>query len=317
MRITLISRAWPPSERSGVSLAAMSHAKLLLQQGHDVSIIGAENNLQAIPLPLSGRTCVPAKGSGSLYSPARINQGRLKQAIASNKPELVIVEAWQTALTDSAIDVAYQLGIPVLMISHGISMHPYKVSIPQYLRSLAWLPYRYLRLPGLVKKLNAITTLDESSKSNRFFDRELAKKCLIPVVVLKNYSAHQMGEYVPRSKRQMQILVVGYFFPVKNQLAAINLMARLPFEISCCFIGDRQGRYFEECRTRVIDLKLNERISFLQDDECNLAQKIAHSILIFSPSITEVLPITLIEAMECGTPFVGTSVGAVKGFWVE
>lgn len=314
MRITLISRSWPPHERSGVSLAALSHARLLLEQGHEVSIVGATNNLQAISLPLFNRAYIPASGSGSLYSPARINRAMLEQVITANKPNLVIVEAWQTALTDCAIDVAYQLAIPVLMISHGISLHPYKSSISQFLRSLAWMPYRYFRLPSLIKKLSVLTTLDEFSGSNRFFDRDLAKINKIPTLPLKNFPAHRFERNISRADRKMQILVVGYYSEVKNQLAAIHLLTKLPQEISCCFIGDRQGEYFELCQRRVTDLGLEGRVSFFQDNECNLAELIAQSILVFSPSITEALPMTLIEAMECGTPFVATSVGAVSSF---
>lgn len=314
MRIALISRSWPPQERSGVSIAALSHARLLIEQGHEVSIIGANNSLQSIQLPLANRTYIPATGSGALYSPVRINHDQLKQAIADNQPDLVIVEAWQTALSDSAIEAAFRLGIPVLMISHGISLNPHKASIQQLVRALAWVPYRFFKLPRLIKQLSAITTLDESSHSPRFFDRDLAKKNNIPMISLKNFPAHQYQKVIPRADRKMQLLVVGYFSVVKNQLGAIHLLSKLPEQISCCFVGDRRGVYFEACQQRVSQLGLENRVSFLQDDECNLAEQIANSVLVFSPSMTEALPMTLIEAMACGTPFVATSVGAVSSF---
>lgn len=314
MRITLISRSWPPFERSGVSLSAFSHARILLKQGHEVSIIGAMQGLDAISLSLTSRVQIPASGSGALYSPVQLDKNRLKQVLSENKPDLVIVEAWQTALTDSAIEIASELHIPILMISHGISLHPYENSLSQFLRSIAWLPYRIFKLPRLMKKLSAITTLDDQSTSNRFADRDLAKGMGVPLAVLKNFPAHEIKLNVPRVERKTQILVIGYFSSVKNQLAAIQLLSRLENHISCRFIGDRQGRYFEACQKLVSQLKLQNRISFLQDDECNIAQEIAESLLVFSPSITEALPMTLIEAMACGTPFVATSVGAVSSF---
>ena len=312
MRITLVSRSWPSHERSGVSLAALNHARLLIQQGHNVSIIGALDSLSDTALPVENRVHVPAKGSGAIYSPIQINRDLLKQAIRKGRPDLVIVEAWQTALTDTAIEVAYDLKIPVLMISHGISLHRFSSKIAQYLRALAWIPYRLFKLPALVKKLSAITTLDEGSSSLRFYDRDLAVKMGIPVIPLKNFPAHTISPYAPLDERRKQILVVGYFSPIKNQLAVIELLEKIPNHIDCVFIGQRKGAYFEACKNRVAELKLNRRVKFLQDDECDLAHQIASSTLVFAPSITEALPMTLIEAMASGTPFVATSVGAVS-----
>lgn len=314
MRITLVSRSWPSHERSGVSLAAFNHIRLLIKQGHEVSIIGAHDSLIHIDLPVKDRAYVPAKGSGAVYSPVKVNRDLLKQVIGKNGPDLVIVEAWQTALTDTAIEVAYDLKIPVLMISHGISLHRFNSNITQYLRALAWIPYRLFKLPTLIKKLSAITTLDESSSSLRFYDRDLAVKMDIPISPLKNFPAHTISPYVPLIERSNQILVVGYFSPIKNQLAVIDLLEKIPKHINCIFVGKRKGNYFETCQKRVAKLKLSSRVVFLQDDECDLANQIAQSLLIFSPSITEALPITLIEAMASGTPFVATPVGAVGSF---
>ncbi len=312
MRITLISRSWPPDERSGVSLSAFNHARLLLKMGHLVSVIGSSKNIHSISLPLTDITFIESKGSGALYSPIRINYELLSNEIANSRPDLVIVEAWQTALTDTAIKASHRLGIPVLMISHGISLHPHQYSIRQLARSFAWLPYRFFKLPYLIKNLSALTTLDTESQSMRFYDRYLAKKVNIPILNLRNFPTHRFNRFIPRDERKKQILVVGYFSEIKNQLSAINVLSKLPEDISCIFIGDRHGKYFDSCRNRVARLGLESRTSFLLDTECDLGYEIARSALVFLPSLTEALPITLIEAMALGTPFVATPVGAIN-----
>ncbi|QWD04211.1 glycosyltransferase family 4 protein [Polynucleobacter paneuropaeus] len=313
MRITIISRSWPSDEHSGVALCAGLHAKILMAQGHQVSIIGAYS-LKEIDLAVEHKITVPSSGSGALYSPVKIEKVTLEKAFEVTNPELVVIEAWQTALTDSAIEVASGLHLPILMISHGISMHPYNSSWKQRLRSWAWKPYQYFKLPKLLKKVTAITTLDQISTSPRFYDRELAKKLHIPLYLLRNSPIHWSEKFYARAKRKPQILVVGYFSPVKNQLAAIQLLASLLPEIHLCFIGDRQGAYFHQCEQAVHRHNLDERVHFLQDNECDLGQELASSLLVFLPSITEALPMILIESMACGTPFVANPVGAVVSF---
>jgi len=106
MRITVISRSWPSNERSGVSLAAASHVKILASQGHGISIIGASRTVLSENLPVQGRYHVSASGSGALYSPSRVDREKLAQVLRETRPDLVIVEAWQTALTDAAVEEA-------------------------------------------------------------------------------------------------------------------------------------------------------------------------------------------------------------------
>jgi len=310
MRITIISRSWPPRERSGVSLSAELHARLLLSQGHEVSVIGSYD-LNDFNLPVEYKITVPSRGSGAMYSPVQINKDVLRSTIEKTRPELVLVEAWQTALTDSAIEVASSLGKPILMISHGISLHPYTWGFMQLLRSWAWKSYQFWKLPRLLSKVSVVTALDEMSHSLRFYDRDMAKRLNIPVLQLRNPPIHWSTIFYPREQRKRQILVVGYFSPVKNQMAAIHVIKRLSPEINLCFIGERKGNYFKKCEQAARQNHLLNRVFFLQDDECNLGEEIASSLLVFSPSITEALPMVLIEAMACGTPYVANSVGAV------
>jgi glycosyltransferase involved in cell wall biosynthesis len=313
-KIMVVSRSWPAHERSGVSLVAMKHAQFLMDAGYDVVIVGSHKEFSLISSPILRSIHVNAKGSGAIYSPVRINKADLRSAIIEVKPDLVVTESWQTALTDTAVQIAAQLNIPVLMVSHGISIYPFLVSFKEILRSLAWLPYKFFKLPSLIKKLSVITTLDIQSKSNRFADRDLAKIFGVPIVKLRNSPINFYANFIPKSQRKKQILVVGYFSRIKNQIAAISLLRLLSSDINLCFVGDRKGDYFEKCINYAQKNKLLERIRFLQDDECDLGLEIASSLLVFSPSITEALPIVLVESMASGTPFVATSVGAVPSF---
>ena len=311
MRITIVSRSWPSDERSGVSLAAAEHVRVLVTLGHEVSIIGSNPTVLHEDVPALSRYYVRAEGFGSLYSPATVDRVELARAFTQGAPDLVVVEAWQTALTDTAVEVAAYAGHRVLMVSHGSSLHPFSKRPMDRLRALAWLPYRKRRLPRLLSCLSAMTTLDETAASDRFFDRDLALRMGVPVVPMINVPIHWTNRPMAREQRDPQVLVIGYFSSVKNQLAALEIAARLPDPLCLLFIGRRHGSYFQTCVQRAADLRLGDRVRFVEDHECDIAQEISRSIAVLSTSITEALPLTLIEAMACATPFVATPVGAV------
>jgi glycosyltransferase involved in cell wall biosynthesis len=207
--------------------------------------------------------------------------------------------------------VSSALGIPVLMISHGVSLHPFTWQLTDVVRALGWQPYKRFVFPKLIAKIDVLTTLDETASSQRFFDRDLARRLGKPVLPLVNAPANWTSCFRNRNQRKMQVLVVGYFSPIKNQLGALEVFSQLPNELQLKFVGERSGRYYEKCVRRVIELGLTDRVVFLEDSECNLEEEFANSLVVLSPSVTEVLPLTLIEAMASGTPFVATRVGAV------
>ena len=292
-------------------MVAAEHVRLLAEAGHDVAILGAHTEILAEGLPVVARMHVPATGSGALYSPSRVDRHCLADALRDCAPDLVLVEAWQTALTEAAIDVAADMGIPVVMLSHGISVHPYTWQLPDVFRGVGWLWYRWVALPRRMHRLRALAVLDQTSTSPRFFDRNLAQKLGVPVMGITNSPIHWRHGSAAPSARKRQILVVGYFSPVKNQLAALQVLEKLPADVAMCFIGRRAGRYYDQCVELTKSRGLSARVRYLEDDECDLAGEIAESLIVLSTSKTEVLPLTLLEAMASGTPFVATAVGAV------
>jgi glycosyltransferase involved in cell wall biosynthesis len=240
-----------------------------------------------------------------------VDRDAMRAAIREFKPQLVITEAWQTALTDTAVELAHELEIPSLMVSHGVSLHPFTGKIRDRARALAWLFYRYYRLPRLMRKLSAMTSLSELAHSPRFYDRDLAKRLGTPVHPLGNFAVNCRAPVLARTQREAKILVVGYFSAVKNQLSALEVLRLLPAALCLVFVGPRVGAYYEACVSRAAALGLLPRVRFLEDSECDLAEEIGTSLMLLSTSVTEALPICLLEGMASGTPVVATPVGAV------
>lgn len=306
----MISRSWPSYERSGVSLAAAQHVDILLNAGHDVSIIGSSKLVMHETLNVSNRYFVLSTGTGSVYSKAHIDKRQLVEIFNKTKPDLIVIEAWQTALTDAAVDVATGLSLPLLMISHGISLHKFSNSILDIIRSLFWWSYR-LKLKKRIANLKVMTALDLESKSKRLYDRDIAINQKVSVLQLVNTPINWMKGCHQMINRKKQIVCVGYFSAIKNQLAAIEIFSELPNYLELVFIGSKSGSYYKKCIEKVKQKGLGSRVIFYEDSDCNIAEEISQSLVMLCTSRTEVLPISLLEAMASNTPFVAPEVGAI------
>jgi hypothetical protein len=53
-KILLISRSWPPKERTGVSLSAHKHAQLLLNLGYEVAVLSAQDQTDLNNIGIQG-----------------------------------------------------------------------------------------------------------------------------------------------------------------------------------------------------------------------------------------------------------------------
>lgn len=307
----IVSSKWPDSDRSGVSLTAAKHVEIFARNGFAVQIIGT---LQSPPGILECEVTyhVSAIGSGAIYSPARVDRNRLREIIATAAPDFILVEAWQTGISEAAIDTAFGMGIPVALISHGVSVRKFSNSWTDRVRALGWMAYAAYKLPRAIRKLDAVTALDLNSQCNRFLDRDLARRIGIPVFELTNCAAHLANRYFEFEERDETIVSVGYYSRIKNQLSLIGLMPQLPTSLSLRLIGRRNGRYYERCVELVRRLGIERRVTFLEDTECDVADEIARAKVYVANSLTEVLPVTILEAMAAGTPFVSSNVGAVS-----
>lgn len=310
MKITIISNFWPSYGRSGVALMSEYHVKSLIKMGHEVSIIGSNQKIINETVP-GKKIYLESRGSGAIYSPRLISKYKLSEIIKSTKPDLVILEGWQTALTECSIHICYEYKIKVVMISHGISIHPFSRNLFDIFRSIMWLYYRSITLPTNIKKLSLITTMGLTSKSTRFYDRDLSIKYKIPILPLNNTAINYKATYLPRHLRKNFILVIGYYSRVKNQLGAIRLMLNIASDITMKLVGKKEGQYYEECKLFVKNNKLDERVQFLDDSECIISHEIQTCLVVLLPSLTEAQPLTLLESMASGTPFISTPVGAI------
>lgn len=312
MNIALLSDKWKSSSKNGVSIAASMHAKLIEELGYKLIVIGSSDKIKHEDLLTKNKFWVYAGVTKSIFSKVNVDIKLIEKILVEQDVDLLIIEGWQTQLTDTAVEVGYSLKIPVVMISHGISLHPFTICMRDLFRSLLWCKYRFIRFPRLLNMLSGLSVLDFDAQSNRFYDRDIAIKNKKIIYKLVNTPHHISTRVRNREDRLPQIVVVGYFSYVKNQLTALRILKKLDANIKIKFIGEKSGKYYKKCIRYTVKNNLIDRVIFSSDLECSISEEISKSILALSTSITEVQPLFLLEAMASGTPFISYNVGAVS-----
>jgi glycosyltransferase involved in cell wall biosynthesis len=296
--------------RNGISLCTKQHYRLLKEMGHQVAVVYPCLNKMPEGDFSVETYFIGASGSPALFSKRFFDTKAATQLLESFKPNVVLCESWQNSMSENFIDLCYKLEIKTAVLSHGISIHPFTFSPKNLLRSLRWFLY-WLKFHSVIKKIHVITCLSFENKSNRFYDAKIAAELGKKVVYLTNTPLNYSGNYVQYEMRNRNILIIGYFSDIKNQIKALKIANQLQDEnFNFIFIGNKVGYYFNKCLRFASHHKL-KNVQFLTDQECSISEEISRSFAVMSTSSTEVLPLTLLEAMASGTPFLSTNVGAV------
>jgi glycosyltransferase involved in cell wall biosynthesis len=111
------------------------------------------------------------------------------------------------------------------------------------------------------------------------------------------------------------ILSVGNVFPVKNHLtslAAFQAIAGDDPSLRWKVAGSTRHAFAEEVRAAVAGAGLAHRVDFLGYVEVPELIRLMHGArFLLMPSLTEGCPVTLLEAMACGTPVIASGRGGI------
>lgn len=111
------------------------------------------------------------------------------------------------------------------------------------------------------------------------------------------------------------LLLVGNLFPVKNQVTAVRAFGGIAAEfpdLRLVLAGRNDTSYAAEVRAEAQRLEVAERVVFTGFVEIpQLVSLYRRSELLLMPSLTEGCPVTLLEAMACGTAVAAAARGGI------
>jgi glycosyltransferase involved in cell wall biosynthesis len=116
-------------------------------------------------------------------------------------------------------------------------------------------------------------------------------------------------------ERNPYLLTVGNIFPVKNFLVAVRVLAALAPafpRLRLRMAGGTDHPYFQQVKAAAVQAGVADRIDFLGYVEPDqLVPLMNRATVLLMPSLTEGCPVTLLEAMACGTPTVASARGGI------
>jgi glycosyltransferase involved in cell wall biosynthesis len=237
--------------------------------------------------------------------------------IKNFKPDFIAVESLQTVISEIFIYLAKKNKIKTIIISHGISILPYKNKIKYILRSIIWTFYLPL-LFFFIRACDIFLSLDPDSNNSRHLDIQLFKKNRNKLIIKYNNSSRfekVKKNFVASESKRKTILCVGYINHIKNQEDLIKLAEKiydLDIDIKILFNNFNRA-YFNKLK-KIINSKNIENIYFINENDTDIFKEIINSWLLVNVSITEVSPLSLIEGNSLSKIFFSYNVGNLDKF---
>lgn len=329
MKILFTSFAYYP-QTSGVPIVVQYLAEGLAKKGHAVGVVTRKNghdfpdmeNVNGVDIYRFdiGQT-LTKKNTGDI-------EGYIKFVKEYDK-DVLVLECVQCHTTDILLEYLPEMKCKVVIHSHGgPGVHQkflkwdtnIKHSIGNTHNWFRWKKYYGETLPRYAPYIDAVICLSlcasdldymtstmkrvdivENAAHNIFFDESLYHKDVKDVLQI-------------RGKRY--ILCIANYVPNKGQVDIINAYSRIDAkDCSLVLIGSKKNAYYEKLKRLADKINVSNRKEvrlFVGVDRSLFPAIIKGAEVFIMASEHEEYPVSLVEAMAVGTPFISTDAGCAR-----
>lgn len=316
MNILKVTGGFPPAEKEG-GTAVVGHAlsKYLKLAGHKVKVfttningdgfIGAGDRWEEI----DGFDVFYAKASKTFYkyfSPSMILE--FKKHIA--KADIVLMASVWTWYGPQIARICRQAGVPYVLYPHGVRSGE-RMAMQSYYRKIAWW---HLFDKKMFLKANGLVAITEFEKQEM---KSIGVSC--PIEVIPNGV-----ESIPFVDDARELLLKEYSIPIDSPIVffigrietikgvdlaieSFKLMLEKCPNAYLVLAGPDRDNLTEELKTLTKNLNIDDKVIFTGSVRGNARSALYHSAsVLLLPSITEVLAMSVLEALKTGVPVVVT-----------
>ncbi len=207
-------------------------------------------------------------------------------------------------------------GTPYLLTEHGVYLREQYLNLRRQMKSffVRWFLYR---LCETVVELNYhyATQVSPVCAYNARWEKRLGVEEERIDVIFNGVDPAKFQRVEPEPRNHPLVSTVGLIYQLKGQLDMIDSTAFIKEQfpdVEVRFYGTASDqKYFDDCKKKVIDLKLEKNVNFAGSTKEPWKVYSNADVVAFS-SISEGFPYVVVEAMLCGAAIISTDVGGVR-----